>query len=246
MMVFRRIIIALLSLSILMSASPAYSKRHHRTASEPHDTWCDQPGYQCLRVRGGQSWSSLFPDEKDRGIVMRINHRNGQLYAGLVLAVPNNLEFSDLLDYSPFPRNIDSTDEKLVVVDLNKNAWGAYDHDGTLIRWGPATGGKDYCRDINHGCRTKAGAYRVYSLGNSNCVSSKFPVPEGGAPMPYCMFFNGGQALHGSPGGVVRGNESHGCVRLFVQDAEWLRYDFIDPPRAENRFRGTKVLVLPY
>ena len=55
--------------------------------------------------------------------------------------------------------------------------------------------------------------------------------------MPYCMFFNGGQALHGSPGGVMLGNESHGCVRMFVSDAEWLRYEFVDWP---------EVIVLPY
>ncbi|HSW70413.1 MAG TPA: L,D-transpeptidase family protein, partial [Gammaproteobacteria bacterium] len=37
---------------------------------------------------------------------------------------------------------------------------------------------------------------------------------------------------------VVDGNASHGCVRLKVQDAEWLRFNFVSI--------GTKVVVLPY
>lgn len=206
-------------------------------------SWCNDAGYTCIKIKRGQSWQSLFPDESERGLVMRINHTNGRLYPGMTIRVPTNLESSNLLDHSPFPVFIEPPEEKVVVVDLKKHAWGAYEADGSLIRWGPATGGKDWCSDIDRSCRTKAGIFRIYSLGSSNCVSSKFPIPDGGAPMPYCMFFNGGQALHGSPGGVIRGNESHGCVRLFVDDAEWLRYDFVDPPRGSNNYRGTKVVV---
>lgn len=206
---------------------------------------CEE-GFVCFRVKGGQTWQSLFPDERERAIVMRINRKNGQIYGGMRIKVPLNLAESDLLDHSPLPLQIESNEEKVIVVDLNQNAWGAYDDSGSLVRWGPATGGKKWCPDINQSCRTKPGTFRVYSLGSSDCVSSKFPVPDGGAPMPYCMFFNGGQALHGSPGGVIRGNASHGCVRLFVQDAEWLRYDFVEPPMSDNSYRGTKVVVLPY
>ncbi len=206
---------------------------------------CDIEGYHCIKVKRGQSWQSLFPDEHDRGIVMRINHRNGELWPGLSLYVPDNLADSNLLDYSPLPRNVEATGEKVIVVDLSLHSWAAYDADGALVRWGPATGGRARCpNDEDKSCRTKEGVFRVYSLGTSNCVSTKFPEPDGGAPMPYCMFFNGGQALHGSPGGVVNANASHGCVRMFVQDAEWLRYDFVEPPIAANNYRGTKVVVL--
>jgi len=55
--------------------------------------------------------------------------------------------------------------------------------------------------------------------------------------MPYCMFFNGKQGLHGS-NQVVRGNVSHGCVRLHVGDAKWIRFNFATI--------GTKVIVKPY
>ncbi len=44
--------------------------------------------------------------------------------------------------------------------------------------------------------------------------------------MPYCMFFHGGYALHGSyelPGY----NASHGCVRMYKADAEWLNQSFL-------------------
>ncbi|EKD71560.1 MAG: enhanced entry protein EnhA [uncultured bacterium] len=236
----KKVLFALLAVLLAVSSFPSYSKTK---AAKPIK--CED-GFTCLKVKRGQSWQSLFPDEDMRGIVMRVNRRNGQLYSGLIIRIPNDIETGDLLDYSPFPRQIDSPQEKLVVVDLNLHAWGAYDWDGELVKWGPATGGAGWCPDIDRSCRTKAGTFRVYSLGSSNCVSSKFPIPDGGAPMPYCMFFHGGQALHGSPGGVIPGNVSHGCVRLFVQDAEWLRYDFVDPPITENDYRGTKIIVVPY
>lgn len=227
-----------ISLGGLWLMSDALAAKHKKIAG-----CTDDETYTCLRVKSGQSWEKLFPDERERALVMRVNHRNGQIWSGMVIKVPNNLAVADLLDYSPLPREITPPDEKVVIVNLGKHAWGAYDPDGRLVRWGPATGGKDYCADIGQGCRTKPGEFRIYSLGSSRCVSSKFPVGEGGAPMPYCMFFHGGQALHGSPGGVIRGNESHGCVRLFVDDAEWLRYDFVDGPNEDNNYRGTKVVV---
>jgi L,D-transpeptidase ErfK/SrfK len=206
---------------------------------------CKEPGFVCQKVKRGQSWKSLFPDEYERDIVMRVNRLNISLYPGIVLAVPENLEVGDVLDYAPFPRQIETT-EKVVMVDPAERAWGAFDEGGNLIKWGPLSAGADYCPDIGKGCRTKAGSFRVYSLGSSNCVSRKFPVGRGGAPMPYCMFFNGGIALHGSPGGLVGYNASHGCVRLNVHDAEWLRYDFIEGPNVDNNYRGTRIIVKPY
>lgn len=137
---------------------------------------------------------------------------------------------------SRLPQHIDTT-EKVVVVNPNVHAWGAYDATGALVRAGMATAGKNYCPDIRRGCRTKSGTFRIYSLGSPDCKSRKFPIPRGGAPMPYCMFFHGGQALHGSYE-VADANLSHGCVRLHVKDAEWLRYNFVNV--------GTKVIVKPY
>ena len=126
---------------------------------------------------------------------------------------------------------------KAILIDPNVHAWGAYDSSGSLIRAGLVTAGANWCADIGRSCRTAAGTFRIYSLGDAGCKSSIYPVPKGGAPMPYCMFFHGGQALHGSYQ-VVEGNVSHGCVRLRVADAEWLRFNFANV--------GTKVIVKPY
>jgi hypothetical protein len=237
----------LLALFILVLMLPISNVHARSTRHSPHPPdWCQSPGFYCERVKGGQSCESLFPEARERGIVMRINRTNRPIYGGIWIKVPDNLANSNLLDYAPFTRTIEAPGEKLIVVDLTENAWGAYDAEGFLVRWGPATGGNDWCKDISKSCRTKAGHFRIYSLGSSNCVSRKFPRPRGGAPMPYCMFFNGGQALHGSPGEVMRDNVSHGCVRLFVSDAEWLRYDFVEGPNEDNNYRGTQVIVRPY
>ena len=149
--------------------------------------------------------------------------------------------------HADMPGAITAPGEKVVIVDPVIHQWGAYDSDGTLVRSGMATAGSDWCRDLHRPCHTRSGTFRIYSLGSAGCRSKKFPLPRGGAPMPYCMYFNGGQALHGSPGGeVVYGNISHGCVRMHVADAYWLRFDFVEGPNSSNGYRGTKVIVKPY
>ena len=127
--------------------------------------------------------------------------------------------------------------EKTIVIDPNKHTWRAYAASGKLIKSGLVTAGSRWCPDIGKACKTKAGVFRVYSLGSAGCKSRKFPVGIGGAPMPYCMFFNGGQAIHGSYQVVPR-NVSHGCLRVRVNDAKWLRFNFVTV--------GTKVIVKAY
>lgn len=207
---------------------------------------CKTEGYHCTRVKRGQSWTSLWPDSHERDIVMRVNRMNTQLWPGIILAVPNDLtNQSNILDYSPFPKRIDPPNEKLILVNTETVAWAAYDVDGTLVRWGPISAGADYCKDIEEPCYTHSGNFRIFSLGSSDCISRKFPLPDGGAPMPYCMYFNNGQALHGEPNGLPGYNASHGCVRLYVNDAEWLRYSFVEGPNFSNDYRGTRIEVEP-
>lgn len=146
---------------------------------------------------------------------------------------------------APLAPHFHQKGEKVIIVDPNAHVWGAY-QGGRLIRWGLATAGASHCRDLGRPCKTKAGTFRIHSLGDSHCFSKKFPLAEGGgAPMPYCMYFNGGQALHGS-NEVVYGNASHGCVRIHIDDARWLRYSFVEAPSAANGYRGTKVIIKPY
>lgn len=132
-----------------------------------------------------------------------------------------------------------NTKERVVVVDPNRHVWGAYDANGDLVKAGIATAGGDYCPDIGRGCRTSAGSFRVSRIGGSECISKQFPLPNGGGLMPYCMFFSGGQALHGSPdNALAEANLSHGCVRMRIQDAAWLHQNFVQV--------GTRVIVRPY
>lgn len=135
------------------------------------------------------------------------------------------------------PKRISPPGEKLVVVDPVEHAWGAYNANGVLIRSGLASAGADWCSDIGQACRTDVGVFRIRSLGSANCTSPSFPIPKGGAPMPYCMYFTPYQALHGSYH-VVSGNISHGCVRMRVSDAKWLRNHFVQI--------GTLVLIRSY
>lgn len=135
------------------------------------------------------------------------------------------------------PSQISPPGENMVLVDPNEHAWGAYNASGRLIRSGLASAGSDWCADLGRQCHTRIGKYRVRSLGSSGCVSPSFPIPHGGAPMPYCMYFNQTQALHGSYE-LGHANLSHGCVRLRVADARWLRYNFVRI--------GTLVVILPY
>ncbi len=135
--------------------------------------------------------------------------------------------------------------EKVIVINPRNHTWSAYDASGNLQRSGVATAGSHWCKDLHRPCRTKTGTFRIYSLGSRGCVSRKFPLGRGGAPMPYCMFFNGGQGIHGS-NQVVRGNISHGCVRVTVDSAAWLRFNFVEGPNRSNGYRGTKVIVKPY
>lgn len=138
---------------------------------------------------------------------------------------------------SRLPSQISST-SKTVLIDPNVHAWGAY-NNGKLLNAGLAVAGADWCPDIGRRCHTSSGTFRVSSLGSAGCKSSLYPKPRGGAPMPYCMFFNGNQAMHGSsPSHLAEANLSHGCVRLRVSDAEWLRFNFVNV--------GTKVIVRPY
>ena len=142
-------------------------------------------------------------------------------------------------DISGIPQHINAPGEKVVLVDPSSHRWGAYESDGSLVRSGLASAGSDYCKDLDEPCHTEVGTFRIRSLGGPDCISHAFPLPNGGAPMPYCMYFTEEQALHGVPESELgEANLSHGCVRMHVGDAAWLRYNFVNV--------GTKVVVEPY
>lgn len=184
--------------------------------------------YKCYTVKRHDSWQSLFSSAGFRDYVMRMNRINEPLYPGEKIAIPLSQSYDDgLLDHSPLPQQIEPPHEKLIYVSINPTvlAWGAYNSAGRLVAWGPAVGARGYCPDVHRACHTKKGTFHIYRKEGYGCVSTKFPVGRGGAPMPYCMYFNGGFALHGSFD-VPGYNASHGCVRMFVPDAQWLNQEF--------------------
>ena len=202
---------------VMLLATGAYAKRYGSKI-------CDSPKYTCYTAKSGDSWEKLFPDESQRITAMKINRTNVHLRKGITIAIPKSFG-NNFMDHAPFPRNGEVTGNRYIVVSLSKLAFGAYDESGRLQYWGPVSGGKSYCSDIRRGCRSPAGQFAIYRKGSGGCKSSKFPIGKGGAPMPYCMFFHGGYALHGSYD-VPGYNASHGCVRMYPDDAKWLNKTF--------------------
>lgn len=219
----RNIIIIILILFIALFSSPVLAALYGAKLCK------NDPNFVCHKVKRGENWKTLFPNEDLRDRVMRINRMNISLHSGLIIAVPKS-NTTSTIDTSPFLRQIESPGEKVIFVSLSKLAWAAYDSDGTLQKWGPISSAKGYCPDIGRRCHTTTGKFAVYHKGGAHCASTRYPVGRGGAPMPYCMFFNGHFALHGSYE-VPGYNASHGCVRMFVNDAKWLNEDFVGDER---------------
>lgn len=225
-------ILLLISLSYQVQAKKRYG-----------EYLCRQPDFFCIKVRSGESWGSLFPNPEARDIVRRINRMNIRLKTGMVIAIPKYLDRISIYDVSPFPRYIESTGERSIYVSQKDLAWAAYDQDGELLWWGPVSPGKGNCR-TNDGCKTPTGSFRIIRKQDIDCISTAFPRrsngDHGGAPMPYCMHFFRGYALHGSP--TVPGYaDSHGCVRMFIEDARWLNEEFITIPG--SGYKGTRVII---
>jgi len=218
------------------------------------ETLCKNPDFHCItitevtvvkeiktkkgpkeiEIQMPQTWAELWPDEREREIVMKVNRLNIKLEANMVIAVPNEMADKTYMDFSPFPAQIEEGEEKFLIWDPELLAWAAYEENGSLVRWGPGVGGKDYCADIHRKCHTITGNFVVIKKGNAKTRSRKFH----NAPMPWAMFFNkAGYAFHGSPN-VPGQNASHGCVRIFTDDAKWLNQNFVEI--------GTTVIINPY
>lgn len=206
---------------------------------------CAYPQYECIKVTSGQSWEKLFPDEQQRDIVQRLNRTYNNLWSGKEIVVPRNLAQKTIFDFSPFPLKINADGEKQIIVDQDKLAWAAYDADGRLVKWGPISSGSDKCSDnSSRTCRTITGIFHFFSKENEKCRSNVFPIGRGGAKMPYCMYFHKGFALHGAQD-IPGYRASHGCVRMFTRDAEWMNHSFVELSNEKNHFMGTKVIVRP-
>ena len=225
---FKRFLLGFITLGLILAVNSAYAGRYG-------ERYCNESGYHCITIREGDSWQSLFRGEQERDVAMRLNRMNTRLSPGMRIAVPNNNV--SVMEISPMPASIPAPGVKTIVVNQTELAWGAYNAQGELVKWGPSSSGKAFCPDTGHACRTVHGEFTFGTKKGADCFSSLFPLGKGGAKMPYCMFFHGGYALHGSYE-VPGYNASHGCVRLFIQDAEWLNHEFVD-------LGSTRVIVHP-
>lgn len=208
------------------------------------ESLCHDPDYFCIKAMAQDSWNSLFPNDEAKDIVKRVNRLNIRLKPGMTIAIPKKLDRLTIYDVSPFPRYIEPDGEKTIYVSQKKLAWGAYDEGGELVWWGPISSGEKYCPGVYGGCTTPAGAFRIIRKQDIDCVSTAFPQRadgnNGGAQMPYCMHFFRGFALHGSDN-LPGYRASHGCIRLFTEDARWLNQEFIDLPG--SGVKGTRVVI---
>jgi hypothetical protein len=198
--------------------------------------------YECIKIQHGQSWENLFPNEQQRDLVQRLNRTYNSLWVGKEIAVPRHLAEATMYSISPFPTQINDK-EKQIVVDQDKLAWAAY-QDGQLVKWGPIASGRDKCSDSANSCHTMTGIFHFFSKENQHCRSAIYPIGKGGAKMPWCMYFHKGFALHGSDD-MPGYRASHGCVRMFIQDAKWLNEDFVNTSNDEKNLMGTKVTIRP-
>ena len=198
---------------------------------------CKKDGFYCVTVKRGDTWAKLFSNKRERELVMRLNRTNIALYYRKWIVVPQHLSSISLMDVTPFSYQIKPRSGKLVLIDLKKHAFAAYNANGKQVRWGPISGGKGWCTDVGKPCHTVIGRFKVERKQQQECISKTFPLPDGGAEMPYCMFFHGGYAMHA--GQLPGFNDSHGCVRMVYEDAKWLNLNFIDVG-----IGGTEVIVI--
>lgn len=218
--------------------SPATYAAQEKDASYVNyaHTLCSNPNYVCKQVLPNETWYSLFPDFQQREEVMRLNRTNVALMYRNWIVYPKDFTKTTYMDMSPLPQHLNTEGRKEVYIDLDKFAFGAYDAKGNLVYWGPESSGEAKCPDTDASCATPIGAYTVFRKEGEDCASNEYPLEtHGGAPMPYCMYFHGGVAMHTSTlSGFI--NRSAGCVRLFNADAEWLNQTFVDV--------GTRVIVV--
>lgn len=203
-------------------------------------------------------WEDLWPDVRERDIVKHLNRTNLPLELDKLVVAPEDMNGKTLLAYSPLPAKIEVPGEKTVVWDPALLAWGAYAEDGVLVRWGAAVGGMDTCPEPQlrgRSCRTVFGHFRIIRKDGPQARSSKYPLGCRGdqcARVPWIMIFHDkGFGFHCSEysvssgaGGLPGHNASHGCIRLFCDDAEWLNKEFVDAPGKGRK--GTQIVVKPY
>lgn len=139
--------------------------------------------------------------------IEKINGVDKKYFVGKTLLVPKDVEAGK--NYSPLPvyDSLLAGCDSVVVIFLGHSLFGVYEQ-GKLIAWGPITRGKRITS-------TPQGEYTVRNKWRL-IYSNKY----GGVPMPYALHLFGNICIHQGP--MVGRGASHGCIRLFKRDAQWL------------------------
>ena len=130
-------------------------------------------------------------------------------------AEPRDFDLSPLA-YAPYPRAWPGASgiDRVVVVDLTTQTWGAY-ASGALVRWGPVSTGKA-------STPTPTGRF-VMNWRERERASTEAPPGETWM-MRYVMNIFPARGIHLHQYNVVPSGppEGHGCVRLITADAQWM------------------------
>src|SRR5437016_3268154 len=108
----KAILISALSASVLLAGvtvSPsALAQRYYGSHL------CGYPDFTCVKVKRGDTWERLFPNERDREIVRRLNRTNMKVTYRSWIVVPKNLKHINNMELSPFPLHKDTNGHKLL------------------------------------------------------------------------------------------------------------------------------------
>ena len=173
---------------------------------------------------------------------------------GDTIIVPTHFGL-DFRAYSPFPRYYPAAADidKVVILDKNIQAWGAYER-GELARWGIINTGVE-------SARTPSGRFNV-NWKQEYRVSTLSPGYGSSDPdaelweMYWVMNLHEARGIHMHQYALpTSGPASHGCIRMLEPDAQWL-YTWTDTWRVEGqrdpissvgadiKAQGTMVLII--
>jgi hypothetical protein len=166
---------------------------------------------------------------------------------GDTIVVPSQFSL-DFRAYAPFPRFYPGARDidKVVILDKNIQAWGAYAR-GELVRWGIISTGAQ-------SSRTPSGRFNI-NWKQEYRVSTLSP-PDDPWEMYWVMNIHEARGIHLHQYALpTSGPASHGCIRMLEPDAMWL-YGWSDTWTVQNQRdpissaggrvtrQGTMVLVI--
>ena len=150
------------------------------------------------------------------------------------LLIPENLS-EDPMVYTPFPLSVPEAEEltKFIIVSYPLQAFGAYEY-GKLVRWGPTSMGGKATPTPTGLFFTNWRAKERISSENEEWLLKWYVNIHLGRGIAFHQY-----NLPGFPA-------SHGCVRLYASDAQWL-FDWAEPWKVTKEGEilryGTPVII---